>query len=292
MLPAPLLILAFAAMSQSVPRESAPVAAVEISLRRYGPGWTAAVVSASHRDESTGLLWITDDLCRTGFSGGGGAGAGSGTVWRVSGRIARRDGNAWIVRVDWQQQSVAGRAPASVQAYSKDLWLEAGQYESLERFLPQKPGDCGAVEASLEVGVVLQDEGTPMRGGGVSARPRPEADVWLIHRLPDGKEDAMQMQESENHPYSAGPVMIRTDQSSVRVDVRCRISLRSFAQDLYVDIDRVVQIGNSATHGGSRKSLPWPAPDDVIAFELPPVMEGGRDVLAGDQFSVRIRVKR
>jgi hypothetical protein len=152
-----------------------------------------------------------------------------------------------------------------------------------------------------------------------SARTSYTAELWLIHRLPDGVERVQQQTltfGTGSTEWSFPPVLVPTARGVVTLDIGGQVqfapagapmgTVRSpggltyamraanpAGPRLSVVINRRARDGQSGgldTSGGSGMLIDLPGPVDVLSFEFPPLQKAAEDLLAGHQFSVRLRV--
>lgn len=129
------------------------------------------------------------------------------------------------------------------------------------------------------------------------ARPKVDAEVWLVHRLPNGTEDVQRQAArfASRATIAFAPVSIATARGTVSVDVTAVLQLSSgtAAPPLSVGITRHIRGAGSPTldsSGGSDRVMALPKSDQVLSFELPPFVGSMRDLLAGHTFSLRLRI--
>jgi hypothetical protein len=162
-------------------------------------------------------------------------------------------------------------------------------------------GGRGGGGASTASGAGSVGAGPASTGAGGRGANRREAtaEVWLVHKPPSGAEAVQRIAfafGSSPGEFEFPPVAIAKDGDQASIVVRGRLRLMGPAgqEKLMVSLDRTIR-KEREFNGGSIKMLDPPSPDDVLSFELPllPTETDGslRALLAGHQFSVRLRVK-
>ena len=128
-------------------------------------------------------------------------------------------------------------------------------------------------------------------------RPRFDAEVWLVHRQPNGTEDVQRQagRFASRASFAFAPVTINTTRGAVSVDVTTvlQMSPETTAPPLSVRISRRIRGAGSPpvdNAGGSDRLLAIPKPGDVLSFELPPLVGPMKDLLAGHAFSLRLHI--
>ncbi len=195
------------------------------------------------------------------------------------------------LKVTWQRRFEDGARkdgpPRTVQ-----LSLRPGASVMLD-YLSATPTDaCNAVGLSLEIGTA------PVRSTATI-----ETDLWLKHRLPDGREQTQRQTlrsrlGSSGADYFFDDITVATARGEVVVEISGRIS--PFDQgpqadggelQMNIEIQRQYsttskQIGWKTRSGGTDYSL-RAKPGEVLTFILPSL--DGDDVLAGHKFSMFLR---
>jgi hypothetical protein len=151
---------------------------------------------------------------------------------------------------------------------------------------------------------LLQDAADHLRQLAQQARgPEFEASAWLVHRQPDGTEDAQYNSiraSATGTGFLFAPVMFVGPQGKVTVEVSGTLAPTAGVgptMRLSVQLDRRVHVESAPpqdARGNSTSTVIVAGPTDVVSFELPSAMEpkGDRtkDLLAGHQFSLRVRL--
>jgi hypothetical protein len=137
----------------------------------------------------------------------------------------------------------------------------------------------------------------PLRAYGVN--------LWFVRSTP-GRPDQVLHQpvlvinSNSGGTFAFAPVTVEAPDGPVVTRVSGSISINNGAngeQLVFVTERRVTPTASVATRdrapdasGGSITTIPLPGPDDVVAFEMPPIRLSGRPELP-DRFSVRVQVK-
>jgi len=157
--------------------------------------------------------------------------------------------------------------------------------------------------------------------------PAYEAQLWLVHRRPDGTE-TMQQQTlrfggaaiaMNAGSYTFTPVQVSTGKGTVTVDVTGKLQIivgdqpdpvTTNARQLVIvknlkagQVDGkeriLLSIGRRAhaatpqyldSTGSSTVLIDVPKADDVLSFEFPPLQKATEDLLNGHKFSLRVKV--
>jgi hypothetical protein len=151
-----------------------------------------------------------------------------------------------------------------------------------------------------------------------------DAELWLVHRGPDGVETVQQQIvrfSGNSTTYSFPAISVQTSKGPIALDITGK--LQSFVgnppdpsqpnsgmayayyfqrKDLTGEKPQpriMVTIGRRARAsgtpllditGGTSIAMELPAPTDVLSFELPVLQKAAEDLLKGHQFSLRVRV--
>jgi len=151
-----------------------------------------------------------------------------------------------------------------------------------------------------------------------------DAELWLVHRSPDGVETVQQQTvhfSGNSTTYSFPAMSVQTSKGQITLDITGK--LQSFVGDppdpnqanagmayayyfqrkdwtgaktqprIMVTIGRRARASGSPLldiTGGSTIAMELPAPTDVVSFELPALQKAAEDLLKGHQFSLRVRV--
>jgi hypothetical protein len=271
-------------------------ASVMTSASRYG-GMRGAGVGR-------GGLATAGGIGRGGMAGGGGRGgavAGGGAAGAAAGTgsaVAGRGGRGGAAGGGTTGATVAGSAGAGA--------VTAGGRGS---------GRGGAASATGgAVGAGSGTQATAGRGGGrgmagdalqrdremlaeriAQMTGRRTAEVWLIHRTPDGVEHVQQqtIQFSRSaREFSFPPVAVNTSRGVVMVDITG--SLRVTDTQISIGLARRARASGAQpldTTGSSEMSFDLPRPEEVLSFEFPALQKPAEDLLAKHKFSVRVRLR-
>jgi hypothetical protein len=133
------------------------------------------------------------------------------------------------------------------------------------------------------------------RDGGrqsLPASPLSEAEIWLVHKLPDGSERSELIRQPLRETASFVFPSIRLTSSGTAFDLEVFGFIRRLIADdgavsLQVAIgQRQAGIGTTDSYSGSGKVVSWPGPAEVLAFELP----SDSRLPAGHRFDLRLRL--
>jgi hypothetical protein len=132
-----------------------------------------------------------------------------------------------------------------------------------------------------------------------------DVSLWLVHSAP-GKEDAITRQVLRTGraggTFTFAPIWVITPEGPVVIQVDGSLSVTSSPeageQLVFVANRRVSTDPHSAAprdrrpdvQGTSRTAMPMPGPEDVLAFEMPPVRVQPRGTSLPDRFSVRLQI--
>ena len=124
---------------------------------------------------------------------------------------------------------------------------------------------------------------------------RRTAEIWLIHRGPDGVEH-VQLQTvtftRATREFSFPPVAVNTSRGVVMVDING--TLRITDNQIAIGLGRRARASGASpldTTGASEITVDMPRPEEVLSFEFPALQKPAEDLLAKHKFSVRVRVK-
>jgi hypothetical protein len=130
----------------------------------------------------------------------------------------------------------------------------------------------------------------------IVSRPRFDAEVWLVHRLPNGTEEVQRQAArfASRSEIAFAPVAIATARGTVNIDVAAVLQVSTApSQPLSVRISRRIKrdgpppVDNA---GGSNRLMDLPKPDEVLSFELPALVGPSTYLLDGHSFSIRLRM--
>jgi hypothetical protein len=142
-----------------------------------------------------------------------------------------------------------------------------------------------------------------------------DADLWLVHRKPDGTE-AVQQQTvhfgAANTAFAFPPIQVQTSKGLITIDISGK--LQSFvgdealgrrplmtqttnesasAQHISISIDRRAHAAGPPLldiTGGSSMVIDVPSASDVLSFEFPALQKSAEDLLKGHLFSLRVKI--
>jgi hypothetical protein len=202
--------------------------------------------------------------------------------WRVEVKPQSREAGATTVLVTWQRIR-SGDQGANGPGGSVTLTLRAGDRIPLDYIVAgaSPSGDCKAVGMGLEVRAEI---GRGTAGGPATPMPAlVESEVWLVHTLPDGKEQSQKQvvraRPGEGADYYFEDVTIPSAQGNVNVRVSGNVTVRPDGTfDTTVAIEGALFSGASRLGGGYASSGLIQKPNDVISFQMPAIgsSAGGR----------------
>lgn len=170
-----------------------------------------------------------------------------------------------------------------------------------------QPREAGARQAAPSSGARTRSSG----GGARSEWQRSveavvkavDVNLWLVHSAPGRPDEVLHqalLATNRGADFAFSPVTVNTTNGAVVVQVTGSFAITSGDSDdqlVFVTNRRVTSARSDLpvrdtvpdSHGGSRTTTPLPGPDDVLAFEMPPLRVKGQAALP-DQFSVRVRI--
>jgi hypothetical protein len=200
--------------------------------------------------------------------------------WRVEVKPQSREAGTATVLVTWQRIR-SGDQGANGPGGSVTLTLQAGDRIPLDYIVAgaSAAGDCKAVGMGLEVRAEIG------RGSAAAATPMPalvESEVWLVHTLPDGKEQSQKQvvraRPGEGADYYFEDVTIPSANGNVNVRVSGNVTVRPEGDgtfDTTVAIEGALFSGTSRLGGGYASSALIQKPNDVISFQMPAIGSAG-----------------
>jgi hypothetical protein len=200
--------------------------------------------------------------------------------------------------------------------------VASARLEATIEWRPARPLVNAAIGRLAGASAAASGGGTGRAGsgaGGADAGARPilpivpvqgpafDAELWLVHQRPDGTEEVQQQTLTfggDGTHFAFPPVPMPIGKGSLDVEVGGVVRLVSTngqPPGLQVTIYRHLKgTGSSAldNFGDSSRTIPMPAPSEVISFELPQeisfapntVVRPSPVSLIGHQFSLRVRV--
>jgi hypothetical protein len=142
-----------------------------------------------------------------------------------------------------------------------------------------------------------------------------DADLWLVHRKPDGTEAVQQQTvhfDAANTAFAFPPIQVQTSKGLITIDISGK--LQSFVGDeplgrrplmtqttndsasgqhISISIDRRAHAAGPPLldiTGGSSMVIDVPSASDVLSFEFPALQKSAEDLLKGHLFSLRVKV--
>jgi hypothetical protein len=326
MLTAALFMLWFAqtpAAAAPVPKEAGDGLVLDLAVHTYHGDTLGSSAGNSGVAAFESFVWSDEMLCSMAASGREPRLAPA-VGWHFTGRVLQRTGNDFLVQIEWQRLWDSFARLTNGPNGSLQVTMHSGDRLELDRVAPLVASPCQVASARLEATI----EWRPARplvngaigrlsGAGAVARPTLpivpmegpsfDAELWLVHRLPDGTEEAQQQTltfRGDGTHFAFPPVPMPIGRGSLDVEVGGIVRLASTngrPPTLQVTIYRHAKGTGSSTvdnFGDSSRTMPMPAPSEVISFELPKEISFPPNTsvrpsptpLVGHQFSLRVRV--
>lgn len=230
-------------------------------------------------------------------------------AWRLSGKVLSSSPEQAVVQLDWQRVLAQGQK-VDAPSGSSQLTLAAGERVLLDSVIPSVLSACSPTSIGFEARYASRP--FPMTGkrggGGGAARTEPvgtglyDVNLWLVHSAP-GRDDEVLHQTLRSAPqrtaFAFAPVTIDTAGGGVIVQVTGSVTVVDAAsgQKLIFQTERRVTLPQAAqsprdTAAGAQAGISaraMPGPDEVLSFEMPPILLNGRPMVP-DKFSVRVRI--
>ncbi len=125
------------------------------------------------------------------------------------------------------------------------------------------------------------------------AAPGPlfDAELWLVHRLPDGAERSELIRQPLRDTGSFVFPAVHLTSGAGTADIEVFGFVRRVAGDAGASLQvaigqRHVAAGSSENFSGSGKTIPWPVATEVLSFELP----SDSRLPSGHRFDLRVRI--
>jgi len=259
-----------------------PVIVASVYQPDGGVSMETATVSATA--PSVVYVFGRKTMCDT-ASAGGAKPANGGFGWRVATQIASSSAAATVISVDWQRVWDAGKPISAGPSGNVQLTLHPGDRIPLDHIPNAQSSEaCRAVGLGLEIRLSRAASPAPTGSellplvateGGSKAVT---ADLWLVHKLPAGTEQAMHQVVTltpGGGPFGFAPMKIATAQGDVSVEVSGafkRYSAPNGAEFVELQLTRLIGLPGAAStqaESSGRRLFPLPAPADVLAFEMP-----------------------
>jgi hypothetical protein len=312
----------------SAPSQSVDTRQVQVSLYTYGAdGRPADVAAIGGASEFTSFITADTGLCslRT-YKSTPDAGfrIPSPVAWRITGRVLERTAEAMTVRIDWQR---LGDDPRSG---TLEAAIRPGERFPLDSVTSAASPACDVTGASLEATVIARAarlhqllvalDGRDKEPDRLSEAARllrsrasdqyqelvrlaPNAfqvELWLVQTRPDSSEQVQLITQPFGGSTSFVFPPVRVASPAGQVDVEVFGFLRhTQGDDGASAVSLQVAIGRNLRQQGARpvesysasgKTVPWPAPAEVLSFELP-VSESEQRLLGGYRFDLRLRLR-
>jgi hypothetical protein len=228
------------------------------------------------------------------------------SAWLVHVTPTRVSGEAVTFRLQWARTRDNGK-PSAI-GDDTELTLRPGQSLSVDT-MPQSPElsepPRGCVVKALSLDVSLDHWPEPDRDRRLVA-----VDLWLVERLPDGKERSQPLSlrglYNQAIPFHFDTLSASTKTLDVFGDLQIAPGTETTAIKMTTR-SRVIDVQPPPRPPGYPPGLPWPhlyvgsttatlqvGPGEVVSVPLPPVGRGGADAeaFAARALSFRIRVRQ
>ena len=293
-------------------QETSGELALEIALRTYHVDERVRGSAGDHGVEPfQSYVWTNPSLCQVSASDNEPSSVPA-IGWHFTGRVIERTGDDFLVAIEWRRLWFNSVRLADGPNGSMQVRMRPDRRLELDVVGPIGASSCGMAGARLEAAIVVRPKVrlplslkakvemmnaalvARVAGGTQLVRSMPKAsylaELWLIHRLPDGVEESQKYAANvgENGvPFLFPTVTVPAEGGPVAVDVSGRIRpvFVNEVASLQLSIGR--SVGRSM--GGSVTNLALPAPGEVISFELPSPSRG-QDPLGDHRFSLRLRL--
>jgi hypothetical protein len=212
----------------------------------------------------------------------------------------RADAASLVVSVDWQRLWDRGQRLTNGPSGTVQLTLHPGDRIPLDHIPNAAASEaCRAVGMGLEVKVARTTTPEPVNSallplgavqGSAAGTGRLSADLWLVHRLPTGVEQAHHQVvrlPADGAPFGFAPVTVATSRGDVNVEVSGsfrRFQAATGGEFLYVSMVRTVTgdaMPPGGIRGGTMTVIPQPGPAEVLSLEMPGLGGGGGAVARG-----------
>ncbi len=224
------------------------------------------------------------------------------SAWTVQVTPTGLVGEAVTFRLQWVRSRDNGK-PSTVSG-NVQLTLRPGQSLPLD-VMPQSPDASGPPEPCVALSL----------SAAVEHWPRPDqdrrlvaVDLWLVERLPDGKERSQPLSLRGLYNQPIAFYFDTLTESTKTVDVFGDLQVSPGATEIKITTrSRVIDLKPGPPPPRYPTGMPWPppyvgsttatlqlAPDEVVSVPLPPVGRGGTAAaaFAARALSFRIRVRQ
>lgn len=301
----------------------APTAEPIVQVGVFGYRADGAGASAAYDTEPSldSRVFTSGTLCQVG-AGYRQAPAWAIHGWRFSGRLLTKTAEEAVVELTWQRLLDSGHDARSPENAVR-LTLRAGERVTLDSAAASAASPCSLhafFEARYTPRLSSPAAGSHARGvdgtgvGGSTVRAaaagllaeetrrggsRMHVDLWLVHTLPDGKEETIHERvqaADEGTDFGFAPITLVTSRGPVVVQIGGSFGIAQ-GQLTFVTTRTVkyrfhsAHGGESETQGTGRTVTAMPTADEVLAFELPPIPSPGSADLP-NQLAVRLRIGR
>jgi hypothetical protein len=242
-------------------------------------------------------IFSRGSVCDTATAGA--AEPGDATMgWRLAARTLQASAAEIVVSLDWRRVWDRGQRVTDGPGGTVQLTLHPGDRIALDHIPNPSPTDaCRAVGVGLEVRLARRAVPVPPDSrlvplaaveGGVAAL---DADLWLVHKLPHGTEQAQHQRvrlAAQGGAFGFAPVSVTTARGDTLVEIVG--SIRRYREPggreyLFVSIARQLTgspMPAGGVSGGTGAMIPLD-PSEVISLEIPtaPRVAAGRGGFGG-----------
>jgi hypothetical protein len=217
------------------------------------------------------------------------------------------------------QQGAQGQLGRQGQQGAQGQQVAQGQQGQQGQLTPGRGGrGTASADATAQAGRVqtMMTAARGQRGYYLAAAAPYDAELWLVHRKPDGTETVQQQTvhfgggRGTNGAFAFPPIQVPTAKGPITIDITGSLQSsvgsgdrqtltvvtppaanETTAQHLTISIDRRARAAGLDITGGSHMVIDVPKPTDVTSFEFPALQKSTEDLLKGHQFSLRLQVK-
>ncbi len=302
---------------------------VRVGLHTYGAdGRPNASASLSEHDDFTGYVSADGPLCALSASEKPRENPSPGVGWVISSRVLGRTPDAITVRIEWQRLWDNGVRQQKPRTGTLEASIRAGERFPLDR-VTAAASECsaawGSLEASVASGPAAANRGGGLRSpnrGATSAEAAQElrlrspnsyeemarlapgafqVELWLVQTRPDNTEQVQLITQplGASTSFVFPPVRVASGSDATDVEVfgflrRTQEGASGGTLSLQVAVARNLRQQEAPgrpieSYHASGKTVPWPAPSEVLSFELP-VSASDERVLGGHRFDLRLRI--
>jgi hypothetical protein len=265
--------------------EAAGVSRVVVAAPVYQPDGAMSMETVALSTDAPGVvhLFSRRSICDPASSGATEP-ADAGFGWRVSSTLVRATADEVVIGLDWQRLWDRGRKISGGPSGTVQLTLHPGDRIPLDHIPnPLATDACRAVGMGLEVRLARTTATPPVDasllpiGSVEGGARRLDADLWLLHTLPAGAQQAQHQTVRvplDGAPFAFPAVTLATAQGDVTVAITGsfrRYRSPTGAEFLAVSMSRTITGGRTPPVGlnaTTATAVPLPPPGEVVALEL------------------------